>query len=328
MSLTLGEKLRQAREAGGITISEVAEQTRIAPLYLECIENNDYRTLPGGIFNKGFVKSFAKYVGVDEQEALQDYANLLGNQDQQIVDEPKTYRSQVLTDDRASSSMLPTIVFAVIILGLMTWGILSLVNYIQQNPNQLASENATNTNANLANASPTTDLNSLNTDTAATQDSSSLSGTKIEFKSLTRPVSLTSTMDGTRTSSLVSPDNPKVFEPKQNLRLVYSKSQTQNVQMIINGKQISLPPKPLDTRRSVVELDITNENIKQIWESGAIAFESAPQTTASPNATPRIVSSPRVTPKPVASPSATPKTSPSPTATPKPTASPKPTPKH
>ena len=61
MSLTLGEKLRQAREARGITISEVAEQTRISALYLEAIENNDYRTLPGGIFNKGFVKSFAKY---------------------------------------------------------------------------------------------------------------------------------------------------------------------------------------------------------------------------------------------------------------------------
>ncbi len=60
MSLTLGEKLRQAREARGITLSEVAEQTRIAPLYIESIENDDYRGLPGGIFNKGLVKSFAK----------------------------------------------------------------------------------------------------------------------------------------------------------------------------------------------------------------------------------------------------------------------------
>jgi cytoskeletal protein RodZ len=328
MSLTLGEKLRQAREAGGITISEVAEQTRIAPLYLECIENNDYRTLPGGIFNKGFVKSFAKYVGVDEQEALQDYANLLSNQDQQIVEEPKTYRSQVLTDDRSSSSMLPTIVFAVIILGLMTWGILTLVNYIQQNPDQLASENATNTNANLANANSTSDSNSLNTDIAPTQDSLSLSGTKIEFKSLKQPASLTSTMDGARTSAMVTPDNPRVFEPKQNLRLVYSKSQTQNVQMTINGKQISLPSKPLDTKRSVIELDITNENIKQIWESGAIPFENATQTVTSPTATPRTAPLPRTTPKPSASASATPKTSPSPSATSKPTASPRATPKN
>ena len=68
MSMTLGEKLRQAREDRGISLSEVAEQTRISPLYLESIENDDYRNLPGGIFNKGFIKTFAKYVGVDEQD--------------------------------------------------------------------------------------------------------------------------------------------------------------------------------------------------------------------------------------------------------------------
>ena len=80
MAQTLGEKLRQAREARDITISEVAEQTRISPLYIESIENDDYRILPGGIFNKGFVKSFAKYVGVDEQEALQDYSRIISEQ--------------------------------------------------------------------------------------------------------------------------------------------------------------------------------------------------------------------------------------------------------
>ncbi len=43
MSLTLGEKLRQAREARGINLSEVAEQTRISPLYIESIENDGTR---------------------------------------------------------------------------------------------------------------------------------------------------------------------------------------------------------------------------------------------------------------------------------------------
>ncbi|HEX8367102.1 MAG TPA: helix-turn-helix domain-containing protein, partial [Pyrinomonadaceae bacterium] len=109
MSLTLGEKLRQAREARGISISEVAEQTRISALYLEAIENNDYRTLPGGIFNKGFVKSFAKFVGVDEHEALQDYSRLLAEQGTDSGDDPKTYRPEVLTDDYSRSSMLPTL---------------------------------------------------------------------------------------------------------------------------------------------------------------------------------------------------------------------------
>src|SRR5215203_3338442 len=127
MSLTLGEKLRQAREERGISVSEVAEQTRISPHYLDSIENDDYRTLPGGIFNKGFVKSYAKYVGIDEQEALQDYTSLIAGQDGVSADEPKTYRPEVLTDDRATSSMIPTVIFAVVILGLMSWGLLKLV---------------------------------------------------------------------------------------------------------------------------------------------------------------------------------------------------------
>src|SRR5882724_1605929 len=103
MSLTLGEKLRQAREVRGITLSEVAEQTRIAPIYLESIDNDDYRSLPGGIFNRGFVKSYARYVGVDEQEALADYSRLMV--EAEVDDEPKFHRPEVLTDDRSTSSM-------------------------------------------------------------------------------------------------------------------------------------------------------------------------------------------------------------------------------
>lgn len=132
--MTLGEKLRQAREEREITISEVAEHTRISSPYLQAIENDEFKTLPGGIFNKGFIKSFAKYVGVDENEAMEDYAKQFSQQNDGDGDEPITYRPEVLTDDRLSGSMLPTIIFAVLILGLMTAGVLALVNYIQNQP--------------------------------------------------------------------------------------------------------------------------------------------------------------------------------------------------
>src|SRR4026208_1376685 len=131
MAETLGENLRAAREQRGVSISEVAEQTRIAPMYIECIERDDYKPLPGGIFNKGFVKSYAKFVGVDEHEALSDYARLSAEHDA-AADQPlKVYRPEVLTDDNASNSMAPTLIFAGIILALMTGGILFLVNYLQ-----------------------------------------------------------------------------------------------------------------------------------------------------------------------------------------------------
>lgn len=270
MSLTLGEKLRQAREARGITLSEVAEQTRISGLYIESIENDDYRSLPGGIFNKGFVKSFAKYVGLDEQEALQDYANLVGNQENQIIDEPKTYRPEVLTDDRSSSS-LPTIIFAVIILGLMTGGILFLVKYLQNKPAPEFANAAANLNTNINLPSNVSNSNA-STQTAAVP---LLSGSKVEFKALKAPVWIASASDDKKANISIVPDKPSVFEPKQNLKISYSKSQVQNVQMTINGKPINLPSAPASPKRNTIDLEITNDNFKQIWDSGAITFNAS-----------------------------------------------------
>ena len=271
MSLTLGEKLRQAREERGTTISEVAEQTRISALYIESIERDDYRTLPGGIFNKGFVKSFARYVGVDEQEALQDYARLVANQDNQIVDEPKTYRPEVLTDDRHSSSKLTTIIFAGVILALMVTGILTLLKYIEPVSTQPA---ATNTAVN-ANADSIANITLPNTNTAASPAAGtvSMNDLKVEFRALKSPVSLVSTTDGTRQSGNVTPDAPRIFQPKKSLRLSYAKAQTRNVQLIINDKTIATPTG--NPNRNVVEFEINEENLNQILESGQISNAAA-----------------------------------------------------
>lgn len=268
MSQTLGEKLRQAREERGMTISEVAEQTRISALYIESIEADDYRILPGGIFNKGFVKSFAKTVGVDEQEALQDYARLVADQGNQIVDEPKTYRPEVLTDDRGSSSNLPTIIVAVLILGLMTWGVLTLVKYIQQTQTQTAE--AVNANAN----SPSNIT--LANQNAATPSAVSMNDLKVEVKALKSAVSLVSTVDGTRNNKLIATGDSEVFEPKQSLRLSYSKSKARNVQLTLNGKPIALPSAPENSNRSVIEFEINKDNLQQIRDGGQITFGGSP----------------------------------------------------
>lgn len=267
MSSTLGEKLRQARDERGLTISEIAEQTRISALYLAAIENDDYRTLPGGIFNKGFVKSFAKTVGVDEQEALQDYAQLLANQDNQIVDDSKTYRPEVLTDDRGSSSNLLTIIIAVIILGLMTAGILALVRYIQQTPAPAANTNTnSNTNVNSASNAALTNANTMPRSVVSMND------LKVEVKATQSPVSLASVVDGKRSGDLISLDKPKTFEPKQSLRLGYSKSQSQNIQLTLNGKPITLPSAPENPKRNAIEFEINQDNLRQIFDGGQVTF--------------------------------------------------------
>lgn len=269
MSLTLGEKLRQAREARGITISEVAEQTRISALYLESIENNDYRLLPGGIFNKGFVKSYAKYVGLDEKEALLDYAKLTADQGETSESE-KPYRPEVLTDERTRSSSLPTILFAIIILGLMVWGVMALLSYINNSEQSTANTNTnknTNTNVNA----------NTNANTNAQTPSAPLTGDiKVEFKALNSEVSLTSNSDGKKASGLIQPNVPTTFDLKQSLYLSYSKDQASNVQMTINGKPITLPSQPANPKRNAIEITITKENAPQFYQAGAITFAPQP----------------------------------------------------
>ena len=273
MSLTLGEKLRQAREARGTSISDVAEQTRISAHYLACIENDDFRTLPGGIFNKGFVKSFARAVGVDEQEALQDYSQLIAGQGSPVDDSPKTYRPEVLTDERHSTSNVPTIIFAVVILALMTVGILFLVNFLQQTPTEKAVITNGNSNAN-ANTAANAVLPNANTQT---QTAPQMSDLKVEFKALNAPVFLSSVTDGKKLNGLVTPDKSRILEPKESVKLSYAKAQSENVQMTINGKTIALPSPASFSGRNVIEFEINKDKLQNIWESGQI---SAPAPTA------------------------------------------------
>lgn len=270
MSLTLGEKLRQAREERGITIMEVSEQTRISPLYLEAIENDDYSPLPGGIFNKGFVKSFAKYVGVDENEALQDYARLITQQTGSEANlEPQTYRPEVLTDDRASSSNLLTIVFAVVILGLMTWGVLSLVSYHQEQQTQtvVANSNTENANANVNDANAGAE--NANT-VAALPPTDTIS---VELKAVGEDVWTNYVADGRSTSPTITPAEPVKLEAKNSVRISYHRDKAQNVRLTLNGREIKLPEPPA---RGNIVFEITKENIKEILQSGQIA-SAAPE---------------------------------------------------
>lgn len=69
-----GDRLRREREMRGITLDEIAESTKISRRHLESLEKEDFESLPGGIFNKGFVRAYARFLGIDEDQAVADYA--------------------------------------------------------------------------------------------------------------------------------------------------------------------------------------------------------------------------------------------------------------
>jgi cytoskeletal protein RodZ len=77
---TLGQQLKQAREARGISLHEISDSTHIGIRFLQAIENDAYDVLPGGVFNRAFVRKFARVVGFDEEQAVNLYEEQLQEQ--------------------------------------------------------------------------------------------------------------------------------------------------------------------------------------------------------------------------------------------------------
>ncbi len=75
--MPFGEELRQERERRGFTLDDISVSTRISVRYLEALEAERYTDLPGGVFNKGIVRSYARFCGLDETEAVQRFVRAL-----------------------------------------------------------------------------------------------------------------------------------------------------------------------------------------------------------------------------------------------------------
>jgi len=76
---SFGENLKKEREKRKITIEDISASTKIGTRMLQALEENKFNQLPGGIFNKGFVRSYARVVGIDEDQAVADYLQASGD---------------------------------------------------------------------------------------------------------------------------------------------------------------------------------------------------------------------------------------------------------
>jgi cytoskeletal protein RodZ len=132
MAATIGEQLRLAREERGIPLRDISDQTRISIHYLEAIESNDYKRLPGGIFNRSFVKAYARCVGYDEKSAIEGYTRYLREQGESSDEVSTTpYHSKVYTEAPATRSPVLTVILAILILALLTAAALSALYWVQ-----------------------------------------------------------------------------------------------------------------------------------------------------------------------------------------------------
>ena len=82
----------------GVSLDEIAESTKIGTRLLKALEDEQFDLLPGGIFNKGFVRAYAKYLGMDEEQAVADYLQAAGNDEpdvQLIAQQSEWARKQI-----------------------------------------------------------------------------------------------------------------------------------------------------------------------------------------------------------------------------------------
>ncbi len=77
---SFGELLKRERELREVTLNEVTVATRIPPRFLEAFEREDWDKLPGGVFNRGFVRAIARYLGLNEENLLSEYDLAYGEQ--------------------------------------------------------------------------------------------------------------------------------------------------------------------------------------------------------------------------------------------------------
>jgi cytoskeleton protein RodZ len=70
---SIGEALRSAREAQGKSVEDAAAATRIRPSYLEALEEEHFEQLGGNVYAKGFLRSYARFLGVDPDPLLDAY---------------------------------------------------------------------------------------------------------------------------------------------------------------------------------------------------------------------------------------------------------------
>jgi cytoskeleton protein RodZ len=95
-----GASFRKARESTGLALDKIAADTRISSRFLTAIENEDFHLLPGGVFNRGFIRAYAERVGLDPEQALADYDRMSIAVEEPVENLQKVERASMRRSER------------------------------------------------------------------------------------------------------------------------------------------------------------------------------------------------------------------------------------
>jgi cytoskeleton protein RodZ len=115
---SFGEHLRQQREMRGVSLDEIVATTKIGRRLLLALEEEQFDLLPGGIFNKSYVRAYAKCVGIDEDQAVAEYLEAAQEPppDNKVIAHQHTFHSDRVLE-RTQFPIVPVLILLVVAAG-------------------------------------------------------------------------------------------------------------------------------------------------------------------------------------------------------------------
>ncbi len=216
--------------------------------YLEAIEADDFPQLPGGIFNRSFVKAYARQVGYNEDEAIEAYNRTAREQGAPADEEmPTSYQPRVYTNGDSTRSPWVNLLFAAIIVGIISLGAYALQHWYRRT----ASETPAPVAAVVTNApAPSVAAQTLQS---------------VQVRAVGESVSLTVQADGAPlTVFTLSPaDAAREYTPRNRLSFRYAREKADALEVTINGQRARVPSE--GTTRTT-EMVITPDNFQQLLQ--------------------------------------------------------------
>ncbi|WP_164668932.1 helix-turn-helix domain-containing protein [Virgibacillus doumboii] len=121
--MEIGARLKEAREAKGLSLESLQETTKIQKRYLEAIEKGDFHILPGKFYARAFIKEYANAVGLDSNELLEEYKEEIPQTEEDSTAQyTQIHRSRKDSNPSKTSavfSFIPTVIVVLLIIGIL-----------------------------------------------------------------------------------------------------------------------------------------------------------------------------------------------------------------
>jgi cytoskeleton protein RodZ len=273
---SFGAQLRQERERQGVTLEDISLTTKISTRMLRALEEEHFDQLPGGIFNKGFIRAYARCLHMDEDQAIADYLAATGasptvkksehNDQPPILDPPSR-------EENPAASGLPWGTFAVVLLivalGFAAWGFYSRES--EKSARDSATQTANPPNpppaTTSAESSPAEKKNAESVDSSAANSKPSQSAVATTAPAVSTPSPSVNTTSAS--TSAASPPKPAL--PASGTFLVVIKAREDSwISISVDGEVVT---RALMTAPAQKSVRAEKEIVIRAGNAGALDFE-------------------------------------------------------